>query len=113
MSFGGIGWAGVHEAPEMPEAYTQNRMAEMGMPGIAQIGEALFDSIRRNKFNKTHGITMDEFRTPPQAQVDSTTSEPVGRGNPVGDIGTWTAGDTIFKSLLSTMMGGMGGGAGR
>jgi len=48
--------------PEMPEAYTQNRMKEWGMPKVAQIGEALFDSYRANKWEKQNGPReVDEF----------------------------------------------------
>lgn len=47
--------------PGMPEAYQNNRMKEMGMPGIAQIGEAMFDSYRANKWKKQHAQEVDEM----------------------------------------------------
>ena len=34
----------------MPEAYSQNRMAEMGMPQVAQWGEGMVDKYRANKW---------------------------------------------------------------
>jgi hypothetical protein len=48
-------------APQMPAAFTQNRMAQMGAPAVAQIGEALFDKYRQNKWNKQHGTEVDEM----------------------------------------------------
>lgn len=35
---------------QMPEAYSQNRMAEYGMPSIFQAGEAMVDDWRANKW---------------------------------------------------------------
>lgn len=56
-SFQGAGGA------EMPEAYSQNRMKGWGIGGLAQIGEALFDQFRANKWQKE----QDEMagRVPP------------------------------------------------
>jgi hypothetical protein len=38
------------KTPAMPTAYGQNRMRQMGMPGIFQAGEAVFDEYRRDKW---------------------------------------------------------------
>jgi hypothetical protein len=50
------------ETPEMPEAYTQNRMRSMGMPAVAQIGEAFVDRMRAKKFlnDQEQGIEVTE-----------------------------------------------------
>lgn len=49
------------QMPQMPPEYTQNRMAEMGMPAIAQIGESLIDKYRANKWSKENQTEVDEF----------------------------------------------------
>ena len=38
------------KTPAMPQAYGQNRMRQMGMPGFMQAGEAVFDEYRRDKW---------------------------------------------------------------
>jgi len=65
--------------PQMPEAYTQNRSAQYGMPGIMQFGESLFDDYRANKWNKDQGMGQLE-----QAGIqDDAPGSPVGQPAPL------------------------------
>jgi hypothetical protein len=58
---------------EMPGAYTQNRMAEMGMPKIAQWGEQKVDDWRKNRWmDKNQPDQKDSPVKPPPVEVDET-----------------------------------------
>lgn len=42
--------------PQMPRAYTENRMQQWGMPKVAQWGEGIVDKIRANRWEKQQAI---------------------------------------------------------
>lgn len=76
------------QGPQMPEAYTTNRMANAGMPAAAQIGEALFDKYRANKWSKENQVEVDE--------MGETVGDQPGRDSPQTKDGAKGMGSGIF-----------------
>jgi hypothetical protein len=67
-------------AGRMPEAYTQNRMEQWGMPGIFQMGEAIADKYRANRWTENQGMQALEQVG---IQDDNAPGTPVGNPAPI------------------------------
>jgi hypothetical protein len=66
--------------PQMPGAYTENRSAKYGMPGIFQFGESLVDDYRAKKWTENQGMQQLEQIG---IQDDNAPGSPAGQAPPV------------------------------
>lgn len=86
----------------MPEPYTKNRMKDWGAPGIAQIGEELFDMYRRNKWNKANpGVSAGTM-------ISQTESDEMGPMLQGGGVNLPEEDDSggMGKMIMRAFMGG-------
>lgn len=63
------------QAPQMPEAYTTNRMESWGMPKMFQAGEQMVDDWRAKKWDKNQG--MEDLAAAGQSQNSPVKPVPV------------------------------------
>jgi hypothetical protein len=137
-NLGAFGWVPqmqqqAPEAPAMPEAYSQNRSAQYGMPGIMQFGESLVDDYRANKWQSGQDelagalgaseekpgspagmpppIVVDEVQML-NAQGDPQTAYDNAQAGGNTGSGAARAGQgvrEIMEALMQSQTGGMGG----